>query len=473
MTAFLPIHDRDAERDLIATSLDVDGAFDEASEILRSPDDIYDADLRALWQACTASLARFGRVDATGVETAVKDAAGPDKRATAIRSLASVISDGAIVFPVSRVATRVRDLARLRAVRSLGQEMGAVADQHTADPQSWIDVVEQRIFDVAHVVETQETWSDAKDAVTDMVRAKAEALAAGAVMTGTPTGIAGLDALTHGLHDQQLIIVAGATSMGKSALASCIAVNVAALDRKRRGVAYFTLEMSREETIERMVVSEARLDLTNVRGCVFAGGDWGIFENAASWVGGLAMYIDDKAAIAPAQLRARTRRAASRFARQGVDLALVVVDYVQLMTPPERGLQREQQVASCTRALKALAKEMRVPVIALAQINRAAEKNEGSRPNLSNLRESGAVEQDADVVIFVHREGYYRKEDDGLAELIVAKQRSGPRNKTVDVAFHESSTRFDNLDPEGKRRAIASREQQRPTTARRWAPRTQ
>jgi replicative DNA helicase len=258
-------------------------------------------------------------------------------------------------------------------------------------------------------------------------------------ITGVPTGFVDLDRMLAGLQRTDLLILAARPSMGKTALALNICQNCA---HQGFGVGVFSLEMGRGQLATRMLTCEARVDASRVRtGRLSEEYDWPKLVEAADALHHLPVYIDDTPGLTVSQIRSKARRLKARYPQ----LAVLMIDYIGLMSGDPR-VSREQQVSAASRGLKALAKEIDVAVIALSQLNRGVEGRQDKRPMLSDLRESGAIEQDADVIMFIYRDEYYNKEspDKNVAEVIVAKQRNGPTG-TVRLAFQGEHTRFDNL----------------------------
>jgi replicative DNA helicase len=260
------------------------------------------------------------------------------------------------------------------------------------------------------------------------------------LVTGVPTGFIEFDRRTAGLQPTDLIIIAGRPSMGKTALSLNIAQHVGV--QVGRPVAIFSLEMSKEQLVLRMLCAEARIDSSKLRTGFLSREDWPRLTKAASILSEARVYIDDTPAQSSLDIRAKARRLRAELG----DLALIIVDYLQLMQGRRRIENRQQEVSEITRALKALAKELQVPVVALSQLSRAVEQRHPPRPQLSDLRESGAIEQDADVVALIYRDEVYDEESTkkGIAEIIIGKQRNGPTG-TVELAFRGEFTRFDNL----------------------------
>jgi replicative DNA helicase len=260
------------------------------------------------------------------------------------------------------------------------------------------------------------------------------------MVTGVPTGYEDLDKLTAGLQPADLIIVAGRPGMGKTAFALNIATSAAYTGV---GAAVFSLEMAKEQLVLRMLCSEARVNSSKVRSGYLGERDFPQLARAAAKMHEATIYIDDTPAISVLELRAKARRLLRDRAKK---VGLIVVDYLQLMRGMGAASNREQEISEISRSLKALAKELNVPVIALSQLNRKVEDRTGRRPQMSDLRESGAIEQDADVIMFIYREELYDKNNDdvkGKAEVIIEKQRNGPTG-IVTLTFLGEFTRFEN-----------------------------
>ncbi|MCK5353154.1 replicative DNA helicase, partial [bacterium] len=259
-------------------------------------------------------------------------------------------------------------------------------------------------------------------------------------VTGVPTGFADIDELTSGFQPSDLIIIAGRPSMGKTAF--CLNVAQYASMNKKLTVAVFSLEMAKEQLVMRMLCSEARIDAHRLRSGFLGQTDWPKLSTAAGRLADASIYIDDTPALSSMEMRAKTRRLK---ADKGLDL--VIVDYLQLMSGRStRSDNREQEISEISRSLKALAKELGVPVVALSQLNRGVESRMDKRPILADLRESGAIEQDADVIIFIYRDEIYNKEsmEKGIAEIIIGKQRNGPVGMRK-LTWLDKYTRFEDL----------------------------
>ena len=264
------------------------------------------------------------------------------------------------------------------------------------------------------------------------------------MVTGVPTGYLELDRLTSGLQPSDLVVVAGRPSMGKTAFALCVAANAAL--KHKIPCAIFSLEMSKEQLAQRMLCMEARIDSSKLRGGFLSESDWPKLTEAAGELSEAPIFVDDSAAINILEVRAKARRLQKEHG-----LGLIIVDYLQLMrglTPTDN---REREISEISRSLKALAKEMRVPVIALSQLNRMVENRRPPIPVLADLRESGAIEQDADLIMFLYREEVYDRDtvNRGIAEVIIGKQRNGPVG-SLKLAFLAPFTRFENLSHEAQ-----------------------
>lgn len=257
-------------------------------------------------------------------------------------------------------------------------------------------------------------------------------------VTGVPSGFVDLDIMTTGFHPSELIVVAARPGMGKTSF--CLNIAQHAGTTKKIAAAIFSLEMSREQIAQRMLCSEARIDANRVRRGILSERDWPELAKAAGKLSNATIYIDDSPGITVLELRAKARRL--KFEQ---NLGLVIVDYLQLMRSHSRSENRQQEISEISRSLKAMARELELPVIAVSQLSRAVEQRSPKRPQLSDLRESGAIEQDADLVLFIYRDAYYNPDSQkgGTAEVIVAKQRNGPVG-TVELIFLDEYTRFEN-----------------------------
>ncbi|MGB7068097.1 MAG: replicative DNA helicase [Pyrinomonadaceae bacterium] len=326
-------------------------------------------------------------------------------------------------------------------VRSLIRTCNLITSQALAEEDeasAILDQAEQMIFALAEA-RTRQGFSHVQP-VAEHVLAKVQEYAKREThaLTGLATGFRDLDDMTSGLQKSDLIIVAARPSMGKTALCLTLAQNAAIIEKAV--VAVFSLEMSKEQLVMRMLSSESKVDAHRFRTGYLSRDEWGRLAGGIETLSNAKIFIDDTAGISVLEMRAKARRLAAEQKR----LDLVVVDYLQLMGGSRRAESRQQEVSQISRELKGLAKELNVPVVALSQLSRAPEARNPPKPLMSDLRESGSIEQDADVVAFIYREDYYAKTDEntGIAELIVAKQRNGPTG-TVKLAFLKEFTRFE------------------------------
>jgi len=308
------------------------------------------------------------------------------------------------------------------------------------DVEDLLDKSEQQIFTITES-KTKPVFRSSKELVGEVFELLEKRVDRRELVTGVPTGYYHLDEITAGFQPTDLIIIAGRPSMGKTAFALNVGMRSAVLHDVP--IAIFSLEMSMEQLMMRMLCSWGKVDLKNLRTGFLNDEDWSRLYQAADALSRAPIYIDDTPALTTMEMRARCRRLKSEK-----DLGMVIVDYLQLMRASRRIDSREQEISEISRALKALAKEMNVPVVALSQLNRKVEERTNKRPMLSDLRESGAIEQDADLILFLYRDEVYNKKEDnpkkGRAEIIIGKQRNGPIG-VVELAYLNRYTAFENL----------------------------
>lgn len=334
----------------------------------------------------------------------------------------------------------VQDKALLRKLITVSTNIVTMGYESGDDVAHVLDQAERMIFDVVQKKITREfvpleaILHDSFEMIEKLYKRKEH-------ITGVPSGFIDLDKYTSGFQPSDLIIIAGRTSMGKTSFALNIAMYAAI--KAKIPVGIFSLEMSKEQLVQRVLCAEARVDANKLRTGYLSESDWPKLTTAAGVLAEAPIYVDDTPSLSVLEIRAKARRLKARH-----NIGLVVVDYLQLARgTTTRGDNRQQEVSEISRSLKALAREVNVPVIALSQLSRAPDARTDKRPQLSDLRESGAIEQDADLVMFVYREEYYKptEENQGLAEIIVGKQRNGPTG-TVKLAFINRFTRFENLE---------------------------
>lgn len=339
---------------------------------------------------------------------------------------------------VEHYANIVKEKGILRRLIKNSTYIIAESYESKGNVENVVDNAERLIFEIADLKHRQQSYH-IKDLVRESIDTIDKLYQRKEHITGLATGFEKFDNMTSGLQKSDLIIVAGRPSMGKSALAVSIGEN-AAVDRKA-GVAIFSLEMSKEQLVQRMLCSQARVDAHKLRSGFLSPSDWPKLTAAAGKLSEAKIFIDDTPAISVVELRAKARRLKANH-----DINLIILDYLQLMRSTTKSDSRQQEISEISRSLKALAREIGVPVIALSQLSRAVESRQDHRPQLSDLRESGAIEQDADLVILLMREEYYSptEENKGVADVIIAKQRNGPVG-TVKLAFIKEYMRFENL----------------------------
>jgi replicative DNA helicase len=352
-----------------------------------------------------------------------------------LHSLASYVPTAANAGYYAKI---VGDKAILRRLIDAGTRIAQSGYDSQGEVEDLVNQAQAEVYKVSSQ-SSKEDYVGLSDSLEAAIHDIELAQNRGGEMTGTPTGFTDLDAYTHGLHPGQLIIVAARPAVGKSTFALDIARNASV--RHNQATIFFSLEMGRSEIAMRMLSAESSIYLQSMRKGTISEGDWTRLAAVRGRINDAPLYIDDSPNMSLVEIRAKCRRLA-----QQVDLKLVVIDYIQLMSSGKKVESRQQEVSEFSRALKLLAKELGLPVVALSQLNRQAEQSKDKRPELSHLRESGSLEQDADVVVLLHREGIYERDHPraGEADLILAKQRNGPTG-TVTVAFHGQYSRFVNM----------------------------
>jgi len=332
----------------------------------------------------------------------------------------------------------VSDKAILRRLIDAGTRIAQSGFESQGEVEDLVNQAQSEVFAVVSQT-AKDDYVGLSESIDFAIRDIESAQNRGGEMTGIPTGFTNLDTYTHGLHPGQLVIVAARPSVGKSTFALDIARTAAI--KNNQATIFFSLEMGRSEIAMRMLSAESGIYLQSMRKGTLTEGDWAKLAAVRGKINDAPLYIDDSPNMSLVEIRAKCRRLS-----QQVDLKMVVIDYIQLMTSGKKVESRQQEVSEFSRALKLLSKELGVPVVALSQLNRQAEQTKDKRPELSQLRESGSLEQDADVVILLHREGLFEKDHPraGEADLILAKQRNGPTG-TVTVAFQGQYSRFVNM----------------------------
>jgi replicative DNA helicase len=431
-------HDVDAEAALLgAVLLDGDTLHEIGDKIVA--DDFYVSAHRHVYAAMLALDKTGSTIDAITVKDELKrqktldSIGGPE----ALVRLAESVPSSAAAKHHARI---VRDTARLRALLRAGQEIVKDAYEPKGDVASIVDQAEQRIFAVRGD-DTTDMASIAQLMKLEVQEIERREALGGKVTPGLSTGFSDLNAKLGGLRNGELIIVAARPSMGKTTFALNMATHIAV--KEKTGVLVFSLEVGKLQVAENLLCSLARMNAMKIRQGEIQAGDWPMIIEAANALSEAPVYIDDSPAISLLALRAKARRLKARDPRIG----LIVVDYLQLMTSPGAE-SRQHEISQISQGLKALARELGVPVIALSQLNRAVDARDDHRPRMSDLRESGSIEQDADVVMFLYRDAYYKAQEDLLpqqlrtAEVIIGKHRNGPTG-VVSLYFFGERLRFE------------------------------
>jgi len=417
-------------------------SFFDVAEIL-SPRDFYHPGHALIFAAMGECDATSQPIDIVSVKARLdtRDELARAGGLVYIAGLGTVVPDASNVQHYARI---VKAKSALRQLASVGAEVVQRSMSGAEEPDIIADAAERAVFEIVSAGQRGDLVPVA-DIAGVAYRAIEAAAAQQNEITGVATGLLELDRMTAGLQRSDLIILAGRPAMGKSALAGGIAQHAAI--ENNIGVAIFSLEMSRAQYVQRMFASESRVDGRALKIGRLAETEWMKLYNATKRVAAAPIWIDDSGLISVMEIRAKCRRLKMRAERAGTTLGLVVVDYLQLMHGS--GDSREQEISAISRGLKLLAKELDVPVVALSQLNRSLEQRKDKRPILSDLRESGAIEQDADVILFVYRDEVYdpQTKDHGIAEVIIGKQRSGPIG-TARARFFDSFVRFENLAPD-------------------------
>lgn len=438
-------HNLEAERSILGAILLHNDAFSEAAETVTETHFFRDAHRRLFKHMCVLSL-QGTEIDFVSLKESLSRTGELDE--VGGPAYISALIDGVPRSSnVSHYATIVREKANLRDVIFAANRMMARAYTCEDDAHQVVEEAEQVIFQIAEG-STRTGFQPTRTLLTGIFDKLEAICTTKQSVTGVPTGFTEFDEMTRGLQPGSLVLIAGRPSMGKTSLAINIAEHASM--KAGRTVGVFSLEQSGEELMMRSLASEARIDGHRMQSGYLGERDWSRLAQALGALSEATLHIDETANIGVFEMRARARRLKTEYG-----LHLLVVDYVQLMSSPEnekRSENRTLELGKISRSLKILARELAVPVVLLSQLSRAPELRSDHRPMLSDLRESGSLEQDADVVVFVYRDEYYHpggtyqdgSSNAGIAELIIAKQRNGPLG-TVKLAFEKSFTKFENL----------------------------
>ena len=437
----VPPHDLDAERAVIGAMLVSEPAVAVISETLEA-EDFYSETHRVLYGAMMRLAAKGEPIDQLTLSDELRSV-GEFDRVGGRQYVFRLVESVPTAANAGRYAEIVRSKSLLRAVIDAGSRITEEAFSEPDDVTQALDAAEQLIYGVSnrklkeHLAPLSELAPGALEMIQRLYEQEGE-------VTGVETGFEDLDRLTTGFHKSDLVILAARPAMGKTAMALNALWHAAST--KKAPVAIFSLEMSKEQLVQRLISQTTRIRTQDLRSGNVKAEDWPKLVRGVAEVGQAPIWIDDTAGITLMEMRAKVRRLASRLIAQGgPPLSLVVVDYLQLMIGG-RQENRQQEVAEISRGLKVLARDLDVPVLAIAQLSRAVEQRHDKRPLLSDLRDSGSIEQDADMVMFLYRDEYYNPDSDdkGIAEVIVGKHRNGPTGK-VQLAWLEQYTKFASL----------------------------
>ena len=434
----IPPHDIEAEQAVLGSMLTDSDAVSAAIETLKE-NAFYRDDHKSIYQAIINLYSKSEPVD---IITLKDELESMDKfeQVGGYEYLASLPDKVPTTANVQKYIKIVEEKSILRKLIRTANEIIELGYSPTEDVEDIMDGAEKRIFDIMQS-KNQKGYTPIKDVLVESFTKLEELYNRKQHITGVTTGFAELDYQTAGLHGSELILIAARPAMGKTAFALNLAANAAL--RGNAPVAIFSLEMSKDQLVNRILCSEAMVDSNKVRTGKLEEDDWVKLAGAIGPLSESEIYIDDTPGISVMEIRTKCRKL-----KMEKDIGLVVIDYLQLVQGSnKRGGSREQEISEISRSLKILAKEINVPVIALSQLSRAVEQRPDHRPMLSDLRESGAIEQDADIVMFLYRDDYYNKESEekDIAEVIIAKQRGGSTG-TVKLLWMGNYTKFVNLE---------------------------
>lgn len=444
----VPPHSVEAEQSVLGGLLLDNGAWDRIGDVL-SENDFYRHDHRLIWQHIARLISLSRPADVVTVNESL-DTAGKSAEAGGIAYLNALAHNTPSAANIRRYGEIVRERSVLRKLVTIADEIAAAAfNPNGKDARQLLDDAESKVFKIAEesasntsgFKEIQPLLTQVVERIDELYHRESDS-----DVTGVPTGFADLDKMTSGLQGGDLIIVAGRPSMGKTSFSMNIGEHIAI--EQGLPVAVFSMEMGAVQLAQRMLGSVGLLDQHRMRTGKLTAEDWPRVTHAVQKMQDAQVYIDETPALSPMEVRARARR----LARQCGQLGLIIIDYMQLMSGNggASSENRAAEVSEISRSLKGLAKELNCPLIALSQLNRSLEQRPNKRPVMSDLRESGAIEQDADVILFIYRDEVYNPDspDKGSAEIIIGKQRNGPIG-TVRLTFQGSSTRFLNFSAAG------------------------
>ena len=434
----IPPHDIEAEQAVIGSMITDRDAVISAVETLK-PDAFYRDDNKAIFEAILNLYKKAEPIDIITLKDEL-ESMNKFEQVGGYEYLASLPEKVPTTANVQKYIKIVEEKSILRNLIKTANEIISLGYDPTEDVEDIMDSAEKKIFDIMQS-KNQKGYTPIKDALVESFAKLEELYNRKQYITGVSTGFIALDHKTAGLHGSELILVAARPAMGKTAFALNIATNAAV--RGKVPVAIFSLEMSKDQLVNRILCSEAMVDSNKVRTGKVEEGDWVKLAGAIGPLSESEIYIDDTPGISVMEIRTKCRKL-----KMEKNIGLIVIDYLQLIQGNNKRVgSREQEISEISRSLKILAKELDVPVIALSQLSRAVEQRPDHRPMLSDLRESGAIEQDADIVMFIYRDDYYNKESEkkDIAEIIIAKQRGGTIGP-VDLLWMGNYNKFVNLE---------------------------
>ena len=434
----IPPQNVEAEQSLLGGILIDPEAVNKIVDVV-SPEDFYRGDHKRLFELILDLYDRNDPIDIITVSSLARDKGVIEKIGgnTYLNTLVDSMPTSANIVQYAKMVREKSLLRRLMLAATQIVEKGYEVD---VDVEDYMDVAEQAIFQIAEK-KFRPSFYPIKDLVMENVKTIERLCEKKQAVTGVATGYVEIDRMTGGLQPSDLIIVAGRPSMGKTSFCLNIALNVAINNGVSTPVGIFSLEMSKEQLVMRFLSSEAEVEFSKLRSGMVRDTEWPKLSKAAGRLYEAPIFIDDAPALSVLDLRARARRLKKEH-----DLGILVIDYLQLMRGRTGSLdRREQEISEISRSLKALAKELDIPVVAISQLNRMVEQRDNKRPRLADLRESGAIEQDADVIMFIYRDEVYHKDSKaaGTAEIIIGKQRNGPIGDVV-LTFRDKFTKFEN-----------------------------
>ena len=437
----LPPQNLEAEQAILGALLLEGAAFDQVGDLLL-PEDFYRPSHQVLYKAVLSLHKKGQPIDLITASNLLQQE-GDFEAAGGTSYLVELVNQSISSANLSSYAKIVKDKSTLRkAIAASSEVIEKAYKEDFPDVHVFLDQAEEQFYRLGQA-KTTEGLVASTDIVKlsmiqieDLYKKKAE-------ITGVASGFTFLDKMTSGFHSGELIIVAARPSMGKTAFSLNLAGHMAL--REKKTVAYFSLEMSKESVMTRLLACEAKINMKDIRSGRIQDSAWPKLIQTAGFISESKLFIDDTSGISPLEVRSRARRLKSKF---GLDI--IMIDYLQLMDLKQKVESRERAVSEISKSLKSLSKELQIPVVALAQLNRGVEGRTEKRPMLSDLRESGSIEQDADVIMMLFREDYYEKDDPeklGQAEVIIGKQRNGPTG-TVKLKWESEIGRFRDADVE-------------------------